>query len=156
MQPILMPIDFSDVTDRVVDFVSEIAQPLGVEIIVLHVSQTDLDDPEQGRMVLSPKIDEVINRLKAKGCKAHPLLVFGSVAASIMDQINAKDPAMVVMGSHGHSALYDLIMGSMAGTVLRSGKCPVLIVPSPKPDHWEPDPADIEAYDWPEYGYFPG
>jgi nucleotide-binding universal stress UspA family protein len=35
------------------------------------------------------------------------------------------------MGSHGHTALYDLLVGSTTHQVLRKAKCPVVIVPSP-------------------------
>ena len=36
----------------------------------------------------------------------------------------------VVMGSHGHTALYDLLVGSTTHGVLMRAKCPVVIVPA--------------------------
>ncbi len=153
MQTILMPIDFSDTTDQVVAFVAGLAAPLDAEVYVLYVSQADLDDSEQGKAALSPRVDGIVAQLSEKGCVASPLLVFGPVVESILDQIDTKQPGMVVMGSHGHGALYDLVMGSVAGAIMRSGKCPVLIVPSPKPASWEPDPAMIDPDAWNEYGF---
>jgi len=37
-----------------------------------------------------------------------------------------------VMGSHGHGAVYNLLVGSVTAGVLKSAKCPVLVVPSKK------------------------
>ncbi|MBI4621943.1 MAG: universal stress protein [Verrucomicrobia bacterium] len=42
---------------------------------------------------------------------------------------NAAD--FIVMGSHGHTALYDLVVGSTTHGVLRRATCPVVIVPRP-------------------------
>jgi nucleotide-binding universal stress UspA family protein len=36
----------------------------------------------------------------------------------------------VAMGSHGHTALYDLLVGSTTHGVLMRAKCPVVIVPA--------------------------
>jgi hypothetical protein len=37
---------------------------------------------------------------------------------------------MLVLGSHGHGAFYNLIVGSVAAGVIRNSKVPVLVVPS--------------------------
>ena len=34
------------------------------------------------------------------------------------------------MGSHGHGAIYELLVGSVTEGVLRKARCPVLVVPS--------------------------
>jgi hypothetical protein len=36
----------------------------------------------------------------------------------------------VVVGSHGHGALYHLVVGGVAEVLLRRSPCPLLIVPS--------------------------
>jgi nucleotide-binding universal stress UspA family protein len=36
------------------------------------------------------------------------------------------------MGSHGHTAFYDLLVGSTTQGVLKKAPCPVLIVPAEK------------------------
>lgn len=154
MQTILMPIDFSDATDPAVEFVAGIAPAMGAAICVLHVSEADLDDPEQGRSAMQPKLDAVADQLKAKRCEVITKLVFGSPIKSILDQVDVLGPSVVVMGSHGHSALHDLLMGSVTHRVLRSGKCPLLIVPSPRPELDVPqgiDTSDLaDLYGFPE------
>ncbi len=155
MQTILMPIDFSDATDRTVDFVAPFAEQLDAGLSVLHVSEAGLDDPKQDRAVLQPRVDAVVKKLEAKGCRASAHLVFGPPAASILEYIDAHSPTLVVMGSHGHTALYDLVMGSVAHRVLRSGKCPVLIVPPP-PAAWGPSRESLDAGAMSDFYGFPG
>ena len=54
--------------------------------------------------------------------------------ANIIEQAQKSRAAYIVMGSHGHSALYDLLAGSTTTGVLKRSTCPVLIVPpAPKP-----------------------
>jgi nucleotide-binding universal stress UspA family protein len=36
------------------------------------------------------------------------------------------------MGSHGHNAFYDLLVGTTTHGVLRKATCPVVIVPPPQ------------------------
>jgi nucleotide-binding universal stress UspA family protein len=53
----------------------------------------------------------------------------GSPATLILAQAKIEDADYIVMGSHGHTALYDLLVGSTTYQVLRRTSCPVLIVP---------------------------
>lgn len=51
------------------------------------------------------------------------------VAAIIAKAISTR-ATYIVMGSHGHGAMYDLLVGSTTHGVLKKAPCPVLIVPS--------------------------
>uniref|UniRef100_UPI0040495246 universal stress protein n=1 Tax=Cephaloticoccus sp. TaxID=1985742 RepID=UPI0040495246 len=48
---------------------------------------------------------------------------------SIIEQARKSRAAYIVIGSHGHSALYDLLAGSTATGVIKRAPCPVLVVP---------------------------
>jgi len=39
---------------------------------------------------------------------------------------------MILLGSHGHGALYHLLIGSVSEGVIRKASCPVIIIPSKK------------------------
>lgn len=52
----------------------------------------------------------------------------GDVADEIQAYVKKNKIDMVVMGSHGHGALQNLVMGSVATKVLAVTKVPVLIV----------------------------
>jgi nucleotide-binding universal stress UspA family protein len=52
----------------------------------------------------------------------------GAPGEQIAKAANAGDFDLVMMGSHGHSALGNLVMGSVATQVLAQSKVPVLLV----------------------------
>jgi nucleotide-binding universal stress UspA family protein len=54
------------------------------------------------------------------------------VAEEILNQADALNADLIVMGRHGHGAMYHLLMGSATEGVLRHATRPVLLVPSPK------------------------
>ena len=43
---------------------------------------------------------------------------------------NACDVELLVVGSHGHGAVFDLLFGSISDAVVRRATLPVLVVPS--------------------------
>ena len=53
----------------------------------------------------------------------------GHPVSSILAKAAATKAAYIVLGSHGHGAVYDLIVGSTTHGVLRRARCPVLVVP---------------------------
>lgn len=54
----------------------------------------------------------------------------GAVAEEILNQADAVAADMIVMGTHGHGAMYDLLVGSTTKGVLKRSTRPVLLVPS--------------------------
>ena len=54
----------------------------------------------------------------------------GSVMETLLNQIEEIHPDVIIMGSHGHGALYHLIVGSVASGILKHAGCPVLLIPS--------------------------
>jgi nucleotide-binding universal stress UspA family protein len=57
----------------------------------------------------------------------------GRPAATILDQARKLKPDLIVLGSHGHGLMHDLILGSTAQGVIRRSPCPVLVVPALRP-----------------------
>ena len=55
----------------------------------------------------------------------------GAPAPLILEQAEKENADYIVMGSHGHTAFYDLLVGSTTHQVLRKSPCPVMIVPPP-------------------------
>jgi nucleotide-binding universal stress UspA family protein len=64
---------------------------------------------------------------------AETVHVVGSPVPEIIEQAKTCAADYIVIGSHGHTAFYDLLVGSTANGVLKRAKCPVLIVPPPHP-----------------------
>jgi universal stress protein E len=52
----------------------------------------------------------------------------GQAAAAIVDQAKHVNADMIVMGTHGRSALQHMLLGSVAEKVVRAASCPVLTI----------------------------
>ena len=56
----------------------------------------------------------------------------GTLAEEILNQGDALNADMIVMGRHGHGAMYNLLVGSTTKGVLKHSTRPMLLVPRPK------------------------
>lgn len=56
----------------------------------------------------------------------------GMVAEEILNQADELNVDLIVMGTHGHGAMYNLLVGSATKGVLKHSKRPVVLVPAPK------------------------
>lgn len=79
---------------------------------------------EESDKVLAP----VAKFLKRHGIDAHLEWKVGSAGALIGKLADSGKFDLLVMGSHGHSALGNLVMGSVTTQVLAHCKTPVLLV----------------------------
>ena len=72
--------------------------------------------------------------LAEQGIPSDAIQLSGAPIAQILDQADKLSADYIVMGSHGHTALYDLLVGSTTHGVLLRAKCPVVIIPAAKKD----------------------
>ena len=72
------------------------------------------------------------DELSGNGRKVTPLLVQGPTVHKIMEQVDQLNPDLVILGSHGHGALYHLLVGSVAEGVMHKIRCPLLVIPARK------------------------
>ena len=56
----------------------------------------------------------------------------GAVAEEILNQAQVLDADLIVMGTHGHGAMYNFLVGSATKGVLKHSRRPVLLVPGPR------------------------
>lgn len=68
-------------------------------------------------------------KLCVDGVTAHAVHVSGDPVDCILEQAERLMANYIVIGSHGHSAIYDLLVGSTANGVVEGATCPIVIVP---------------------------
>jgi len=161
MKRILVPIDFSDVTPRVIDLARHLAKALDAEIHLVHVKELSAAAapgalgyglagmPELAPMsgVPVPGLDPMPqpiaetedqksklarwqNEIAQDGIKVTLHEPTGAVPDEILDQADAVEADLIVMGTHGHGAMYHLLVGSATKGVLRHATRPILLVPA--------------------------
>jgi manganese transport protein len=73
-------------------------------------------------------LDKYVNTLTALHYKAEAKIGYGGAATAIAEIINQSKIDFVVMGSHGHKVLKDLIFGTTVDSVRHKVNVPVLVV----------------------------
>ncbi len=139
---ILVPVDFSDETEPILYVAWSTAEAFGDSVTVLHVvpaepspadfdagPQTVRDQAACDAKEAHEKARKFAEKLRGKGVTSRALVVQGDVPAEIIKHASRDHPRLIVMGTHGHGALYNALMGSVSEAVLRQAPCPVLFVP---------------------------
>lgn len=143
METILAATDFSPVTKAVVAQAVALAAGRDSRIVLLHVVNppgmsgspngvfTELVPLlESMRRVGSRKLRHWCDFLQRKSIAVETVQVDGFPSFEILRQAKKLAANYIVIGSHGHSGLYDLLVGSTTGGILRKSKCPILVVPA--------------------------
>ncbi len=146
MQAILVPIDFSAVSDEAVELAARLGKAFAVPVWLLHVAQPDPDfvgydvgPPNVREQVASEMRDthahlqQYSAQLRERGIEATALQVQGATVETILRETTRLGADLIVLGSHGHGALRRALLGSVSEGVLHGARCPVVIVPSHKP-----------------------
>ncbi len=146
MKTLLVPLDFSDTAGRLLSVAQEEARVRGAGLFLLHVIEpaaevagfeTDPEmmrlqfgqDPEAEQRIEVVRLDDLAEEIRGRGVDCKATVKMGLPADEIMATAKEHDVELVVMGSHGHGALYHLFTGSVVTGVLKKIDRPVLIVP---------------------------
>lgn len=145
MKNILVSIDFSDVTDILVDRAAQLASAFGGTVRLLHVATPDpafassKSWPQEVRDELAKELheehdelQELARRLEIKGVAAKILLDRGSVVDTIIDIAAKTQSDVIMLGSRTHGAFFQLAPRSIVKGVISRSTCPVLVIPQAK------------------------
>jgi nucleotide-binding universal stress UspA family protein len=146
---ILVPVDGSEYSRAAVEFVASRTTLIGKEPEV-EVANVQLAVPPRaaralGKATLSDYYNEesgkaikpAIRRLTQAGLSATPHCLVGHPGEEISELAAREKVDLIVMGSHGHSALRNLLIGSVTSNVLARTRVPALVL-----RHREPPKTD--------------
>jgi nucleotide-binding universal stress UspA family protein len=143
MKTFLVPVDFSAVSEEIVNTAVSFARSFGGKVVLLHIIQPPIITSEYALPVEA--VQEAINaseksadtRLSAHAGKFHAAGVaveavvrHGPPVYAILEEAEKIKADFIIMGSHGHGKIYDLLVGSTASGVLKEARCGVIIMPS--------------------------
>ncbi len=140
---ILAAVDFSPVTDAVLATLGRIGTLSAVKVHLVHVAPPEPDfvgyapgpDVVRGQVAAElrtqhQRLQELADRLRAGSIEATALLLQGPTVDALIAECGKRQAGLIVLGSHGHGAVYDLLVGSVAEGVVKRSKVPVLQVPA--------------------------
>jgi nucleotide-binding universal stress UspA family protein len=139
---LLVPIDLSPATAPVLAAVRRIAACDGAQVVLLHVAEPDpaFVGYEAGSDAVRDQVAHEYRdqhrqlqahaeALRADGIAASALLIRGPTAQTILREAGRLPADLLVMATHGHGAVFDLLVGSVSHAVLRGTTVPLLLVP---------------------------
>jgi nucleotide-binding universal stress UspA family protein len=143
IETILVPVDFSDVTGEVVRYATDLASFCQSRIVLLHISEPEPDfvgyeaGPQAVRATVArdfrtehQQLDELKHHVTGAGVEVQALHIQGSLAEKIVQEARSHHAGLIVVGTHGHGAFYNLLVGSVTASLLKDTPCPVLVVPA--------------------------
>jgi nucleotide-binding universal stress UspA family protein len=133
-QRVLHPTDFSDCANAAFQVVKRLKAAGAQEVIVLHVqdervmrqrspaqlSEFDRHDTE--------RLEALCKALRMFGLQARPVLRHGIPFKEALATADEMGISLIVPGSHGRSAVREMLAGSTFENVVRLSRQPVLVV----------------------------
>ena len=143
MKNFLVPVDFSDASNLLVEKAGELAQELTARIVLLHVDEPKasyvgsedavvaawpLATPK--RMArLEARLASLADALEDSGIEVESVALVGLVVDDILEQAEKCRADYIIMGSHQHLAAHHLFNGNVFTGILRRSRCPTIVVP---------------------------
>lgn len=137
---ILVPVDFSDTSERALDYAVDLAKPLGATVVVMHSYELPVYGFPDGAFVATVEmatrimngaqagLDAEVEKHKGAGVAMKTVLRQGipvDEVHSVADEVNAD---LIVVGTHGRRGLARALLGSVAENVIRTSSRPVLAI----------------------------
>ena len=158
----LIAVDLSEASRGMLRQARNYAKLLSAKAWLVHVAPPDPEfvgyepGPQYIRDTVAKQFHEEHKALhqeaevfKAAGLDATPLLVQGPTIQMLLDESDKLGVDVIMIGSHGHGVLHQMLMGSVCEGVLHKSTRPVLVIPIPrKPaasDHPDQIPQSIPS-----------
>jgi nucleotide-binding universal stress UspA family protein len=143
MKTFLVPVDLSEITDKVIAAALTFARAFQGRVVLLHIIQppviaggeyplpAEIVEEAIGchRKTAQTKLTQFQETLRQAGVESDLTLAVGLPVQLILEQAVRTGADYVIMGSHGHGKLYDFLVGSTASGVIKKSRCGVIVIP---------------------------
>jgi nucleotide-binding universal stress UspA family protein len=151
---ILLATDFSPSSELALTQAARLAESLGAgldlvhvhQIVVMPVPDTILAPPDDSAALA--EAGRLLHELAARVGARVPVQVHlrtNEPVAGVLQLIGEIHPDLVVVGSHGRSAVMRVLLGSVADRLCRRSPVPVVVVPAPERSSVRLDPPEVAA-----------
>jgi len=131
---ILVGLDFGDTSDVVFQQSVTLAQSIGAELMLLGVLVPAAERSvyegryrEYERKELD-RLNHFAKRAQSAGVETEVIQMAGSPGWAICEQAKATEADLLMVGSHGHMGLSEMLLGSVSNYVMHHAACSVLVV----------------------------
>jgi nucleotide-binding universal stress UspA family protein len=141
---ILVPTDFSEYSDRALQKALDIAKEEGSEVLLFHVIHADFQTCVVDYCFTVDEIEAIKSRMftavkenMQKELDKYPLSKEVKVSTEVRNGVpydeilkfqEEKGADLIVISSHGRSAITSFLMGNVTSRVIKRAQCEVLLV----------------------------
>ena len=138
---ILFPTDFSGPAKEAQEYATKLAEQFDAELHLLHVVPPPMPSPHPAtpwvtaenelRLLIElsdQRLAKVLCEKWSQEQRVFHTTVLGFSVEEILKYADVHKIDLIVLGTHGHTGLSHLLMGSVAEKVVRMAHCPVLTV----------------------------
>ena len=127
---VLLATDLSEVSKDIVNYVADKGTDFCREVKLVHVISVETaggleETLEKGE---KPIMEEQTARLISKGIKASYVFRYGIPFMEINNLVDEEKYDLLVLGSHGRSMFREILVGSVADSIIRNLKIPALML----------------------------
>ncbi len=138
LKHILVPIDFSEASEKALRYAGRFREQFGSKITLLHVIQPMVYPADFGYPpTIVDTLDQAVrsqtevrlNELAGEGAtRVDTLIRVGQPYFEIVAAAKDLDVDLIIINTHGRTGLKHALLGSTAERVVRHAPCPVLTV----------------------------
>jgi universal stress protein A len=131
LKKILVPVDFSDCSEKAFQYAAAFARQFGADLTLLFVVQPYPPTLEMGEIDPIGEVTEELEGLRRKvpsSVRAGTVLRRGEPAFEIVKAARELGVDLIIISTHGRAGVARVLMGSTAEKVVRHSGCPVLVV----------------------------
>ena len=129
---VLLPLDFSLVSQESVAVVKKLAETGVKEVVALHIVDTKRLETEQEKterlQACRAESGRIGADLKKAGLKVELVCHAGDPLSEILAVADKAEASLIVMGSHGKGVVKEWLVGSVSLNVIRTADRPALVV----------------------------
>ncbi|HVY71082.1 MAG TPA: universal stress protein [Verrucomicrobiae bacterium] len=139
MRRILVPVDFSDCSQKALQYALPLARSQQAALTLAHVVHPVYTVGEYGALdtaqieaTMKAGAEKELAKLAAsasgEGPPVNTVVRIGPPAREIIEVANDLAADLIVISTHGRTGLKHILLGSVAEQVVRHAPCPVLVV----------------------------
>ncbi|RKD14300.1 universal stress protein UspA [Pelobium manganitolerans] len=144
---VLIAVDDSKYAYQAASYGFALAQKIGAKVALVHINQVPIATNVTGDPILGdpgiilPNMMDIqqenakhlfadMREKYAAGADVDEYILIGDVSTEVVSLAKEQNFSMIIIGTHSRKGFDHFISGSIAESVSRHAKCPVLIIPS--------------------------
>ncbi len=144
IKKVLVPIDFSDYSKSALKYAVNFAKSFGADMTLIYVVEPIIYPPDfsMGQIAIPTistewddrareELDKLAKTEIPAEVKVKTIIKTGKPFVEIIETAAEENIDIIIIATHGHSAVEHILFGSTAEKVVRKAPCPVLTLREP-------------------------